>query len=335
MDGELTSRMPLDSAPPKKRTELTQRVLVALVAIPIVVAVAYVGGWALGILLALFAAGGALELCRIARGTGARPFDMTAAVAAAATVIAATAYPDPTRAAPIWSLLLIAVTLGALGAAIFKRGPARRPLASTGATLLAVTLCGVTLAYAVFLRHMLPDGIDDWNMVASRDGPTRILFDRAVANSVDFRPAIGLTLLGFPLLVTWINDSAAYFAGRAWGKRKLIPSVSPGKTVVGAAAGFGASVLLGALLAELVLGSRFGLPIGWLGGSICAALVSVAAQIGDLAESLLKREAGVKDSGAFFPGHGGILDRLDALLFAFPVGYWSLLIALVPESFFR
>jgi phosphatidate cytidylyltransferase len=159
-------------------------------------------------------------------------------------------------------------------------------------------------------------------------GPARSVFDAAVARGADFSAWTGVALLGFPMVLTWINDSAAFFAGRAWGTKKLIPSVSPGKTVVGAIAGTLAAVVCGALIAGLVLGDAMRLPIGYLGGAVGGLLISIAAQIGDLAESLLKREAGVKDSGTFFPGHGGILDRLDALLFAIPIGYWVLLFAL-------
>lgn len=307
------------------QSELAKRLAVAAVMIPVVVVVAYVGGWMLAVLLALFAAGGASELARIARETGAEPFATLAGVASAGVVLIAAAMLDPAVASHLWALVITLLALGALAAAVFRRGPERRPLASVGVTVLAPILCGIPLAHAYFLRHMLPDGVEDWMRVPPS---TRHVFDAAIANGADMSAWLGLAVLGFPLIVTWINDSAAYFAGRAWGRKKLIPSVSPGKTVVGAWAGTTAAVVAGALYGAFLLGGALELPIGVLGGALGALLVSVAAQIGDLAESLLKREAGVKDSGTIFPGHGGILDRLDALFFAFPVGYWALLIAL-------
>lgn len=305
-------------------SELTKRVAVALILIPLVGVAAYLGDWVLAIALALFAAGAANELCRIARATGAEPFDTAAGVASAGVVLIAAAMLDPAVASHQWALVITLLTLGSLGAAIFRRGPTRRPLAAVGTTVLAPILCGIPLAHAYFLRHMLPDGVEDWMRVPPS---TRHIFDTAMANNADLSAWMGMAILGFPLLVTWVNDSIAYFAGRRFGRRKLIPSVSPGKTVEGAWAGTLASILAGALLGGLLLGDYFDLPISWLGGAIGGLLVSVAAQIGDLAESLLKREAGVKDSGTIFPGHGGILDRLDALFFAFPVGYWALLVA--------
>jgi len=83
-------------------------------------------------------------------------------------------------------------------------------------------------------------------------------------------------------------------------------------------------VVVGSIYAGVVLGGWLGLPIGYAEGAVGGALLGVAAQVGDLVESLFKREAGVKDSGKVFPGHGGILDRFDALLFTLPVAYWYL-----------
>ncbi len=117
------------------------------------------------------------------------------------------------------------------------------------------------------------------------------------------------------LLIIWSADTFAYFAGRAFGRRKLAPVLSPGKTVEGLAgglAGAGAVALLAAFALELpAVGAWL-----WLLASLVAALAGV---VGDLYESRLKRRAGVKDSGALLPGHGGILDRLDGLLAAAPV----------------
>jgi phosphatidate cytidylyltransferase len=129
----------------------------------------------------------------------------------------------------------------------------------------------------------------------------------------------GTVLVFFPVLITWATDVGAYTFGRTFGKRKLIPSVSPGKTVEGAVGGLGLAIVICLLYVRFIL-----MPYGQLGltiqGAVLFAIViSVAAQTGDLAESLLKREAGVKDSSRILPGHGGILDRFDSLLFVMPI----------------
>lgn len=120
-------------------------------------------------------------------------------------------------------------------------------------------------------------------------------------------------LLLLMLAIVWLGDTAAYYVGSAVGKHKMAPRVSPNKSWEGAAASLAAAMLV-ALVWSLW---RQGAVDPWLLG--LAALTSVAAQIGDLVESMLKRGAGVKDSGTLLPGHGGVLDRIDALLFAAPV----------------
>lgn len=129
------------------------------------------------------------------------------------------------------------------------------------------------------------------------------------------------------ILVTWIADSAAYLVGRSLGRRKLAPALSPNKTVEGALGG-----LAGATLVALACFALFGLPGGAPAAVLTGVALGVAGQVGDLSESLMKRQAGVKDSGNLIPGHGGILDRVDALLFALPVGW---LIALAVEALAR
>jgi phosphatidate cytidylyltransferase len=131
----------------------------------------------------------------------------------------------------------------------------------------------------------------------------------------------GAALLLLPVLMTWGTDIGAYAFGRLYGQRKLIPSVSPGKTVVGAIGGLvgSAAVCWVYVVTVLVPVAELGMTrIGLLGLAIA---VSIAAQIGDLAESLLKREAGVKNSSGILPGHGGLLDRIDSLVFVLPVAY--------------
>ena len=120
------------------------------------------------------------------------------------------------------------------------------------------------------------------------------------------RDAHGLELLVWVFIVTWATDIGAYFAGRTFGKRKLAPSISPNKTVEGLYGGIAAAALFGG---AWVLATGLGKPL-----IVLAPLLAIAAQAGDLFESGMKRRAGVKDSGTWLPGHGGILDRLDGLV---------------------
>jgi phosphatidate cytidylyltransferase len=120
------------------------------------------------------------------------------------------------------------------------------------------------------------------------------------------RDAHGLELLIWAFIVTWSTDIGAYFAGRRFGKRKLAPKISPGKTVEGLYGGIAAATLLGG---AWVLSTGLGLAL-----LAFPPLLAVAAQLGDLFESGMKRRAGVKDSGTWLPGHGGVLDRLDGLV---------------------
>ncbi len=118
------------------------------------------------------------------------------------------------------------------------------------------------------------------------------------------------------LAASWLGDTGAYFAGRALGKRKLAPRLSPKKTWEGAIGGFFTS-MAGAVL----FGWLFGLDTSWLVLAALGGLLDIFGVLGDLAESMLKRAFGVKDSGGILPGHGGILDRVDSVLFAGPVLY--------------
>jgi len=123
----------------------------------------------------------------------------------------------------------------------------------------------------------------------------------------------------FILFVTWASDTFAFFVGRKFGRHKLAPSISPGKTWEGAAGGVGAAVIMSILF---FTPTPFRLPlISWQVIPL-AVLVSIFGQLGDLVESLLKRNMGVKDSGSLMPGHGGVLDRIDSLVFASVVVYY-------------
>jgi len=138
-------------------------------------------------------------------------------------------------------------------------------------------------------------------------------------------PGVGPELMMFLLVLVWIADSAAYFSGRALGRHKLAPAISPGKTVEGA---------LGALVSALVpagflIWSGWVVAPGWMLVLLCTLTVAVSIG-GDLWESVLKRERGVKDSGDILPGHGGVLDRIDSQIAASPFFVAGLMVVGVP-----
>lgn len=120
----------------------------------------------------------------------------------------------------------------------------------------------------------------------------------------------GLLWSLFVLGVIWAGDTGAYFVGRKFGKRKLWPAISPNKTVEGSVGG-----LISAMVAGLLVGSTI-FPLDWPTALGLSLLIAVVGQLGDLVESAIKRTTGVKDSGGLLPGHGGVLDRFDSLLFA-------------------
>ena len=265
--------------------------LVAAIGIPVAVAAGYTGDLVLAALLALLAGVGAWELFRLSREQGTPALEAIGIPLAALIPLGAHAVRLGWLDAPLAAggAVFIALT----GAVLWARSPTQRPLGSIAITAFGVLYAGATLAYAYALRHH------------------RFVVD----------PAAGAVLVFFPIALTWVSDTGAYFAGRAFGRRKLMPAVSPGKTVAGAV-GAVIATMIGAWVyndrvlrpvAELALAPWTALAFG--------AVISVVGQVGDLVESLFKREAGVKDSSSFFSAHGGVLDRLDSLYFAIPVAY--------------
>jgi len=289
-------------------SELALRILFSVVAAPLALWIVLAGGAPLAALLAVVSALGAWEFYRIARGAGARPLDDVGIALAGLLPLAVHAhYLGLLEFNPALAAVLV---LAILAATIWLRGVEGGPLGAAAATLLGVAYTAAMLAFGYAIRYH--DVVRGYDVVGSRFlslGPLHVPI------------APGGVLLIFPLVLTWSSDIGAYFVGRASGGRKLIPSVSPGKTVAGALGGLVASMLVSWLYARSVL-----VPVASLGftpwGALgFGALISVAAQVGDLFESLLKREAGMKDSSRIIPGHGGILDRFDSLIFVLPVAY--------------
>lgn len=290
----------MSEQPAGQTSELTKRVLVALVAAPFALWMLWLGGAALTTLLGVVSAISAWELYRIAKAGGSTPLVGVGVVIAAVIPLAVHAQflrlvNIPLVAGVFVMLLVVALT-------IWTRGVNGKPLGAAAITLLGAAYTGGTLSYAYLLRY----------------------FGYAVGD------AAGFTVVMLPVVLTWASDSGAYFAGRAFKGPKLIPSVSPAKTISGAIGGIVLTLIACIVLTKFFLKPYAHLDFRPVGIVIFSVCISVAAQLGDLAESLFKREAGVKDSGTLLPGHGGALDRFDSLFFVLPVSYvlyWWLLIA--------
>ena len=275
---------------------MVRRVAFAVVAIPVVVGIAWLGAWVFASLLAVAAALGAREVYGFARQQGIEPLRRTGMVAAALTpfAVALTIFAPGTVAELIGSgYLLLGFLLGVLALALWRRGPTGRPLPAAAVTIFGVLYAGWLLSFALRLRHPY-----------------------ATASFDDAR--VGMALLFYPLLLTWIGDSLAMAGGRTFGGPKMAPVISPNKTWAGGISGLFGTVAVSLIYAAVVF-TRVGVSVSLGEALIFGAVISVAGQVGDLAESLFKREIGVKDSSTLIPGHGGVLDRLDSLYFVVPV----------------
>jgi phosphatidate cytidylyltransferase len=266
---------------------LVVRVATAAVLLPLVLWLLWIGGLPFALLVSIAAAVCAWELNGLAEQQRAvrEPRVVPARVRGSVVASTVAAFLLPvTEGLEVHGFtargILAALVMIALAdALLFETDLARAPQ-RVGLAVLGAAYPGILLAMVVRMRQ-LPDGVA-W--------------------------------LVLTLAVTWLNDTGAYFAGRAYGRRKLYPRISPSKTWEGAAGGLLASI--GAALVVKALGWLPQLP--WWGSVVVGAGAGVLGPVGDLSESMLKRAYGAKDSSALLPGHGGILDRIDALLFTAP-----------------
>ncbi|MYA12642.1 MAG: phosphatidate cytidylyltransferase [Gemmatimonadetes bacterium] len=284
--------------------ELRSRLLVVAVIAPVSIVAIYLGDWYFTALVAVVAALTALEFYGLVRDRAGRPIAWLG-VPAAVLLVAIAAHEPSFH---VWGnralSLLLLLGLLAVAISIFDRST-NQPLLSATATVSGVLYTGGTLSFALLLRY-LPE----------------------IRGAMPVRPIEGFMLVMLPVAVTCVADTASYFVGKRLGRRRLAPRLSPGKTVEGSIGGLAGAVVTG-YAAGLFLD---GVGTLVLSAPVCAGiglLLGIAGQLGDLSESLLKREAGVKDSGRLLPGHGGFLDRFDSLLFTIPLAYGLVLLAQV------
>jgi len=272
-----------------------KRVLTALILAPLVLVLVFLGPiWLITLVVAGVAMLAAWEFLALTEHRGAKPPRVLTLGAIGLLFAGNFQWPDET----ITLFGLLAIVL--LVYCTFS-SPVDRALSDATSSLFALFYLGLTLISIPMLRE-------------ATNGPS---------------------LLAFLFLTVWAGDTVAMYAGRMFGKRKLAPNLSPNKTwagavgsVVGAVAVAGMLLALSSYLAEWNSVKLSYADAPWWYWLVLALVVNVAAQVGDLAESALKRSAGVKDSGTLLPGHGGVLDRIDALLLAAPVLWYAQVVRL-------
>lgn len=257
---------------------LLPRIATMLVGAPILIATLWAGDGYLAAVVLVLAAVGAFEFTRLATLAGYHP----------SPVLAVGALVFPLLAATNRWLLFPGATVGLIVVAAAVGLAATRPAGAPGAAApgsVAIDVLGALFVGALFAHLIL------------------------------LRAQTGLPPTLTILAIVWANDIAAYFVGVRFGRRKLAPVISPGKTVEG---------FMGGLAMSFAVAVGVALWMQWpVGPTAAIALaVALAGVIGDLSKSTIKRAAGVKDSGVILPGHGGVLDRFDAVLFGVPVGYY-------------
>ncbi len=303
-------------------SNLATRVLVAVVGIPVILLVTLAGGFYFYGFVLLVALIAIHEVYALARAKGAFP-QTGVGMAFGGVLVTLFAYfkfrnlflggllergvhlPFPTMAQSVVIVCLLALPL-VMTVELFRGKPGS--LVNIAVTLFGALYVGLFLGSLVGLRELfIPEDFPVYAYASQLGGGSS---DAAAAGLYRWG---GYTVIALFASI-WVCDSAAYFAGRAFGRHRLFVRVSPNKTWEGAVAGFIAAVGV-FLLARATL-----LPyMSVTDALVCGAIVGACGQTGDLAESLLKRDAGVKDSSSLIPGHGGVLDRFDSLLFVAPL----------------
>jgi phosphatidate cytidylyltransferase len=267
-----------------------KRVLTALILAPLVLVLVFLGHrWLITLVIAIVAMLAAWEFLALTEHRGAKPPRI--AVLGAIAILFAGNYQAPELTLHLFGVLCIVLLIYCTFAS-----PVERALSDATSSIFALFYLGLTLIPLPMLHE-------------AANGPS---------------------LLAFLFLTVWAGDTVAMYVGRRLGKRKMAPNLSPNKTWAGAVGSVLGAVAVAGVLLELsnYLAQWNSVKLSfaddpWWYWLVLAVVVNVAAQVGDLAESALKRSAGVKDSGTLLPGHGGVLDRIDALLLAAPVLWYA------------
>jgi phosphatidate cytidylyltransferase len=284
------------AASSRNKSSLAQRVASAAVLLPIVAGVVWWSVWSVAVVVALATALGLIELYGALRQGGYRP-RLSVGLASGLLLIGAIAL----RPLLGFDPLFLAITLAVIGSLAIELTRSQEPGVLAGWSL--------TLAGALYIAWLFG------HFILLRTLSTPLRGGLLAPQKLGIEP--GAAWIYLVLAITWIQDTAAYFVGKNMGRHKMAPLLSPKKTWEGAVGGLIGSVLAGVLCVLLL-----GLPISLVEGGLLGLVGGVVGPLGDLSESMIKRQVGLKDAGNLIPGHGGILDRTDSLLFTGSVLYY-------------
>lgn len=277
---------------------LAQRILSGAILLPLILGVVYWGVGAVALLVAVAVVVGLVELYGAIGSAGFRPRVIPGIVSGLLFCGAAFFQrftPVDLAGAALCSALLL-VLVGEL-----FRGDHRESLSGWAFTVVGACYVGWLLSYYILLRALDVGLHEGWLVGLGVSG--------------------GAAWVYLVLFITWAQDTAAFFVGRSLGRHRLAPTISPGKSWEGVVGGLVAAILVALLMVPL-----FGLPVGYGVAVVLGMVGAGAGVVGDLCVSLVKRQSGLKDMGSLVPGHGGILDRMDSMLFTAPILYYLIVI---------
>ena len=298
---------PIEPKAAKKRGDLRARLLTAAVLIPAVIYIIVLGGLPYLITVIVIVLVGQHEIYELLRDKGAHP-SVTFGLIAGGTLPVVAFVGNASHVTAILTATLLAAMVLEL-----RRQRINEAMASISGTFFGVVYVGWLLSHAIALRQF--------------DSAVRGRYGEASLQQLGLNADSGIFFMIYTLMVVVACDAGAYFAGRAYGRRRLAPVISPGKSVEGAIGG----VLAGVLCGYVAKGGfdlfwpHMSRSLDWGAALGFAVILSIVGIVGDLVESLLKRDAQVKDAGRLLPGMGGVLDRIDSPLLAIPVMYYMMI----------
>jgi phosphatidate cytidylyltransferase len=304
----LHPRPPDPTPPPRTRTnDLPARLLTAAVLVPTVIYAIVLGGLPYLAVIILIVLLGQHEFYGLIEDKGAHPIESFGLAAGAALPLVAY-LGNEYHVTLILTATLLAVMVRAVG-----RAQIAEALVSISGTFMGVVYVGWLLSHAVVLRNFHASAL-------ARYGEARV-------DALGIAPDAGIFYMLFCVTTVVLSDVGAYFAGRTWGRRKLAPRISPGKTVEGGIGGLVVGTAGGLLVKGIfdLAWPPLSRALPWAPAAAMAFVVALVGTVGDLVESLMKRDAKTKDAGRLLPGMGGVLDRIDSALLGIPVMYYMLL----------